>query len=562
MKIISSFDFLGISPSITIEGNKKHKTVFGGLMSIFVAALLLGGSTYFMILLISRTNYSLLVSEEFYPNSFSNWTNSEVSFYLTNRVGQFLEDADRIYTVVGTYWQLKKIQNTDGTSVMRSVPAFLKMEKCNVTRHFKSNPDLWENEKYITHSYCMAPNQLVNVSKPFGYDESTYISFWVQKCQNTTTKNDCFPREYIDKTLVNVFLLSRFTNYYFDHSLQGDTSVPYIHNDGFFVSSTVYKRFSYSMRSVQYDTDAGIFLTNIETKNYTNLVDYKESVDLRTESFIPDVFITVAFNMNILKQKITKRYYKFQNMLADMGGLLKGLVSISSFFNWYFCNKQFYNQIINANINSFPKNEYLNEFALNKEQDVRKINYNIENPRKNCDSKTPIKSNIKSDDFVARIKFNSDPKQLNCVESPKNKVYVNNCNNNSLKARHIFKSKQENLNIKNLYEKNAEKEKFKMNCIEHIFPMAFFPKHSSGYRNLLINFKLREIVSRELDVLNIIPKLYSVDKLSYLLAGKEYMSSIYNISNPVLYTEGIFSEKTDFCELREIIINLNSKSSS
>jgi hypothetical protein len=173
MKVLYSLDFLGTHPSLTIGGYNSNKTILGGIMSIFVGMLLLAGSAYFLNLLISRMNYSVVTADEYKPDAFSNWTNSEVSFYLTNKFGEFLDDADRLYTMVGTYWYFKKIQNPDGTMTSKISLSLLKMEKCNVTKHFKNNVELWKNEKFITHSYCLVPDQILNVTQPFGYDNST-----------------------------------------------------------------------------------------------------------------------------------------------------------------------------------------------------------------------------------------------------------------------------------------------------------------------------------------------------------------------------------------------------
>jgi hypothetical protein len=226
MKTLSSLDFLGTSPKLTIGGNNSNKTVFGGLLSILVASLLVTGSISFIILLISRNTFSVLMSEEFYLNSFSEWTNKEISFLLGDKLGQLLEEHERIYTIVGTHWSYTKVNNSDGTVSSKTSLTFIKMEKCNVMKHFKRNPELWEKEKYITHSYCMSPDHMLNVSKPFGYDDSTFIIFWVLRCQNSTTKNDCYAREYLYKTLENTFFLTRFTNYYFDDSKQGILPFP------------------------------------------------------------------------------------------------------------------------------------------------------------------------------------------------------------------------------------------------------------------------------------------------------------------------------------------------
>jgi hypothetical protein len=144
-------------------------------------------------------NYSVLVSDEFHTNSFSNWTNAEVSTILVKKLGEFIEDADRLYTVIGIYWQLSKVLYSDGTNRLKYSLTFLKMEKCNLARHFKSNPDLWEKEKYITHSNCISPDQVVNVSKPSGSDDSSYFSFWLQRCQNITTNKFVFRENILTK---------------------------------------------------------------------------------------------------------------------------------------------------------------------------------------------------------------------------------------------------------------------------------------------------------------------------------------------------------------------------
>jgi hypothetical protein len=568
MKVISSLDFLGTTPRLTIGGLNSNKTLLGGILSIFVGMLLVAGSAYFLNLLISRMNYSVITADEYKPNTFSNYTNSELAFYLSNKYGEFLEDSERLYTMVGTYFYLKKVDNPDGTTSMKLSVMMVKMEKCNVTKHFKNNLKLWQNEKFITHSYCLPSDQLLNVTQPFGYDNSTWLVFWAQRCMNTTTKKDCYSRDYIDKTLNNVFLLTRFTNYYFDHSIKGDTGVPYIHTDGFGVSSTVYKRFSYNMKIVQYDTDAGIFLPDTDSNFYTTMADQKESTDLRTDTTIPNSFAAVSFNMYILKQNITKRYYKFQNMLADMGGLLKGVISIAIFLNWYFCNKQFYNEIINANINS-----------LHKEDIFSKSNSNLKiKNNKNAE-------NFKSIEFIQSQTLNNIPKAANISYSkPPNSPIINynNLSHNKLDVAQNYEQKEyemspsnektklnkkrngngrvtvnlkdASLNNKSLIEKNLKREKFTMTFSEYILPICCFPKYTRGYKKIKFHYKQRESVSQQLDILNIIPKLYSVDKLSYLFAGEDYMRAIPLVTNPFFYQEGKIPQTSNITELRKIIL--------
>jgi hypothetical protein len=298
------------------------------------------------------------------------------------------------------------------------------------------------------------------------------------------------------------------------------------------------------------------------------MADQKESTDLRTDTTIPNSFAAVSFNMYILKQNITKRYYKFQNMLADMGGLLKGVISIAVFINWYFCNKQFYNQIINANINS-----------LHKEDIFSKSNSNLKiKNNKNAE-------NFKSIEFIQSQTLNNIPKAANIRDSKSPNspiVNYNNLSHNKLDVAENYEQKEyemsprkektklnknsnangrvtvnlkdASLNNKSFIEKNLKREKFTMTFGEYILPICCFPKFTKSYKKIKFHYKQREFVSQQLDILNIIPKLYSVDKLSYLFAGEDYMRAIPLVTNPFFYQEGKIPQTSNITELRKIIL--------
>jgi hypothetical protein len=324
------------------------------------------------------------------------------------------------------------------------------------------------------------------------------------------------------------------------------------------------------MRNVQYDTDAGIFLPYLDSRYYTTMVDVKESVDLRTDTTIPNSFSAVSFNMYILKQNITKRYYKFQNMLADLGGLLKGVISIAVFINWYFCNKQFYNQIINANLNSLNKHELFpksNTNSKNKKSTdpFKSINFPQSLILNNL-SKAPNQNNSNSPKLNTYKISQNENDQAEKIEQKDFEMSPNNerrkLRGNYSNGRVTVNLKEASMNNKSFLERNSKKEKFTMTCSEYVLPVCCFPKHSRGYRKLIFHYKQRELVAQQLDILNIIPKLYNVDKLNYLLGGEDYMHAIPLVTNPILYKEGKVPENSNIAELRKILLNSISSGSS
>ena len=65
MHYLSSIDAFGIQPSLLIKSKPKHKSFFGGVLSIFLGILLAGCVYYFGRELILKESPSVNLSSEF-----------------------------------------------------------------------------------------------------------------------------------------------------------------------------------------------------------------------------------------------------------------------------------------------------------------------------------------------------------------------------------------------------------------------------------------------------------------------------------------------------------------
>lgn len=166
--------------------------------------------------------------------------------------------------------------------------------------------------------------------------------------------NRCFPRAKIDKILENVLVGKSYRAFYFEHDNFDQPGKEYIETDYVVSSSSLFKQVRYNYQTVSYITDGIYFLPEESEQIFTELHTFRESVDLGDQDtfFIPGTFTQLSFTMSGFRQEYTRKYYKFQNMLADLGGILKGGLSIGMVLNWIFCNRAYYNQIINPNFAS------------------------------------------------------------------------------------------------------------------------------------------------------------------------------------------------------------------
>ena len=105
MKLLKTLDFLGTRPYFFIEGSGNSKTTLGGILSVLVSFVVLAGCSYFFNLLFSRSKYSVLQNEQYFPEAFRYWYSDDVSFKILNRTFGHISDGDRLFDVTGQWWK-------------------------------------------------------------------------------------------------------------------------------------------------------------------------------------------------------------------------------------------------------------------------------------------------------------------------------------------------------------------------------------------------------------------------------------------------------------------------
>lgn len=479
MNLITNLDFLGTKPVFFINGKTSSQTIFGGLLSLISALIILASSGYFIQMLFSRSSFSVILSEDFNPKPIKSWNEPEFSVMLQNRLLADIPDKNRIYGITAQTWCNKPVPQSDGTTKQVTEILPVKLEKCDVKKNFANSTELWRDQKLINDSYCITPGQNISSIRLFGENDYCGVVFWIHKCQNSTTKQDCYPDDIITKELQNIFVLTRFRDYYFDHNLLGETGIPYVYSDLQQASISAYKRAWYLFRNVEYESDEGFILPEGVTNKYTNLAGTREATDLRASPTVPGSFMVISLNMHQLKQKFMRKFYKAQNMVADLGGLLKCVLMLGSILNYYFSEKLYYNQIINSNIYNYEENELFHE------------NGGVRNRPNIITIHNSAMSEINR---VAKIHFNN-PRDMISSELPRKRRFIL-----------IFK--------------------------EIILPLFCIKDKSNSHRKMKLFHELKRIAQEQLDLNSIIKSQNSIDKLTYIFISTQHKVLFDNCSNP------------------------------
>jgi len=354
MSDIIKTDFLGKKPSLLYNGSKIHKTLFGALLSlltIFISSISCG---YFMYLMFSRTSYNVIVSDEYNEKPFKNLTNVAVSIIVSDLLGRKINNSEKYFGIKAKYLNTEPVYDNNGIISYSLKYTDVELEPCKLNEHFQENLEIWKDHRYLGYAMCIQRNQTLNSTLPFGVTGFTGLKLFIHKCNNDTKISNCAPQQEIDFLLGSLFISLRFVNYYYNHENLNDPGVPYVYVDNVPMSSTVYKMCLYNFMNVEYLSDEGFIFPETKTSFYTMITQGNTiySTDLRVTTLIPNTFGTVTLTMDRLKKKFYRKYYKAQNMIADLGGVIKGFVLISSLIYYFIKENLFFHDLMKANENS------------------------------------------------------------------------------------------------------------------------------------------------------------------------------------------------------------------
>jgi len=616
MKFFEVVDFLGKKPTLLIDKQASHKSLLGGLLSLITLTAILFGIGYFASILFAMETFTVVQNEKLDINQTMSISDFPIGVSVVDNLAQEMPDGDRIFEINPViYSQGSYFNSTLNMSIPVTNAVGLPLEKCDLRNNrYVKYKQLLANELGRA-GYCIPPGIDVNITSPVGYASMSILTIWFRKCQNITQigKNNCYPPEIIDEKLKDIFIGAFFVDNFFDHNNLDNPATPYVRYETMHAgaSSVVFRELFIDMKNVDYFTDVNFLVSNPEKVNY-NIVDKAwERTTTIKQAIIPGAFTSATFGFGKIRQVYNRKYYKLQNMLADLGGLVKALITITLNINLYFSNKTFFNKVIDANINSLYIKSIRKSLLVDIVGGEGKIRGTtlIDSKGKNkCSERDPEDQDSKTEKRQKEDDVTYDPKYYdqgkNDIEqgSPKKLIHNNKTQVSELgfaservpvkdemtlrsEARHarpnsnveLVKLSNDEIEEENKDEnkedqtianpksvqikknKNVVFKNFQINFCGYLFPGCCFKKGSQTAKQLELHRRFTDIISGHMDILNISKKLHTVDKINYVLCGDQYKKLLETTINPYLY-DGALPSSSDIYEAREdIIAALNLK---
>ena len=437
--LIKKVDFISDIQGAFYNGEYRYKNLLGGFYQIFMSMCWVLGLIYFSKDIYLRENPSIVYSTEYdripYERSYKNLEDFLVMISINDMItwAPFIDET--IYEP--RFITMSKINQQKGPSTS------LKAVRCSEI--------LGEYENYTIgiptdRYYCLdTKHDKVTFKGTQTSPDSKFIKIGLHMCQNSTANNNhCKSQEEIDEKLQGSSFNLFFLNFKFENKNYEDIKDTFLDFHHSFYSNLYYKLVFVTLKQIQYIDDVGFFFEDVYNRDFYAVDNIKEVFNFSKQ---PDgKFLDFAINFGTGKETVRRNYKRIQTVIAEVGGLFKGIVLSSLVLKYFFMDRDVYN--------------YLNYFIIATDNNA---NNNIVN--KNLfKQKSVLKLSVKKNENVHHNL--SEAKNINS-SSQKNEqnmenMNINNNNNNIIHNNTSPKNNMINNNINELYSNWKPSNNFKI----------------------------------------------------------------------------------------------------
>lgn len=569
---VISVDQMGITPQFLINRKTEYKTLTGGILSILLIIFYIMACIVFGEELIKKQNPTVLISSIFQnePEQF-NLTKKNFGFFVG------LQGSDYEYYIDPTVYNLKMRLRTkrsylDDKGKFQNEyksKTFL-LEKCDLEKNFPNFKNEFKDND-LNNLLC-APKEINEIILQGSFDNSLYrwFDFSVRICKNSTESDIiCKTQEEIDKKLQGGFFVINYIDTIFDHK-DYENPYKYIRKNYYTsMSNKFVKSITFWLRNIDYITDGGILFEEKEKLTYVNTEDIKENIDIVEANKI----IGAVFRLSYTKEIIRRRYLKVQQVIAEVGGFIKGINIILSILFYFYTKMDFYNNILNEmyifdsnNSDIYKKKSiYKSIKELNiKESDQNRINSSSKNPIRNDQNLIPnLRLNIKRKDNNQPLGNKSNSEECNNdKENFNNALRANEIDDNNPNPNLDINIDELDLIKKIKFNKETRKDFGFVEKLGILLKMCFpFRKSRSDYDH--ITYASLDLIMEKFDCVRFLRIYEELKILKKLIMSEEEIKLIEEIikykKNPYVEYEDklIFNKRNVQDCLKAILPNDN-----
>lgn len=325
-------DLYASTPHVYIHQQKYFSTKYGILMGALSIIVMLILSGYFVLQIFLRQNLSVIFNQDSSIPPVVNISNFPLVVGLIDDYGNPLPQAERTFRVEAKFWTFYTSVNETGEKIFGTSIIDIPIEKCNISKHFGEYQDYFDDGVFLSNSYCINPGQN-NLTLYGAYgDLNNGFSFFdikFKQCVNNSKTTNCLDQQSIDYSLSSTYLILQYMDFDIDHQNPSNPALPIKKSDGIALSINLFKRIYDYKKQIIYDTDFGYVFEDIRSRNFFQEDRQETTYDVKkVGGSDTDTFGYLTLLTSKKTDRYRRTYLKFQQLAANIGGVIKGVMII------------------------------------------------------------------------------------------------------------------------------------------------------------------------------------------------------------------------------------------
>jgi len=472
MKYLQLFDFLNVKPGLFLNKKEHYSSKLGIYIGLLTFITCFGFVIFFIDQYVKKDDRNVVFNEIVDFNHELKLTDIPFIFKLTNSKGKSY--FQNITTFNFQHWIFPHESN--GVPIVNDIP----YEKCNVSKHLI-------NSKYKNYFigidfesyYCLNLEDYdLTINGTFGDMKKgySYINLYLNECRNSSpsiynntiinfNETQCADKSEILKEIgdLTLYLRIAYIDFQIDHADYNNPSKPYLKSDAILFTYKSKSRVFYYFKDVFYYTDIGYFEKNNIMQPFFTFDNYHITYP-QVKFLIKEAFGVFSILISDKGCEYKKSFPKIQTLIANIGGIIKGLTLIMELILHYFSKKSlliyYANFLIDNNDLKNEKNNKIEKIENNQRrfyknyfnyqnQEIRNfynsnMNFDFSNENLNdLNNKNLFKNNFKNE--VDKEICKEIENEQNSFTKPINLISINKSDNKLINYNE--NSKNKNINI-------------------------------------------------------------------------------------------------------------------
>jgi hypothetical protein len=352
---MKTFDFISYQPSLFAQGNKRFRTIFGSITQIIFAILNTSGILYFSKDIYYKLNPNVIESTFIVDNP-PEWivTPSDFNFIFSmndpDNYGPYKNSS--IYTVD---FYMTIIEN----GILKEYRQ-LSSESCSLDNFKGVDPGIFSPTFPFEQYYCISKNETLSLKGVLTSTSISYFKFMVRTCKNETSPVPCATEEELSKKLDGTMVTLYHIDKIYDPSNYTHPVKHFFNNYWLRASQKVFNGVSFYFKTVNFIDDTGLLFEDSSKSTTLKVDNIHPSIDFMKS----DHFLEVIFLFNNSVTTYNRKYKRFQQVVAEIGGLINAAYIFFSVIVNYFTQLFYFDHIVNKLFDSSKELRTLNSACV------------------------------------------------------------------------------------------------------------------------------------------------------------------------------------------------------